>query len=102
MRRTNTLIKVADALMEEPHERHWGYELLRRANIRSGVMYPILGRLLDYGWLEDGWEDREEISEKRPPRRYYKLTPEGELALTRLLADAPADVSLRQLAGRPA
>jgi PadR family transcriptional regulator PadR len=98
MRRTRTLIKVADALMQEPHERHWGYELLRHAGIRSGVLYPILQRLLEYGWLEDGWEDRTEILEKRPPRRYYELTPEGEAALARILAEAPGDIRFRRLA----
>jgi PadR family transcriptional regulator, regulatory protein PadR len=92
---------VADVLMEEPHAQHWGDDISRRGGIRSGVLYPILQRLLDYGWLEDGWEDRAEISDKRPPRRYYELTPEGEAALARVLRDAPADGRFRRLAERP-
>jgi DNA-binding PadR family transcriptional regulator len=47
----------------------------------SGVLYPMLTRMLDEGWVEDGWEDRTTIREKRPPRRYYVLTDKGRLAL---------------------
>ena len=58
MRRTYALIQVALALMDDPTGQHWGYDLSRRAGVRSGVLYPILHRMLDEGWLEDGWETR--------------------------------------------
>jgi PadR family transcriptional regulator PadR len=29
----------------------------------------MLTRMLDEGWVEDGWEDPTTIREKRPPRR---------------------------------
>jgi PadR family transcriptional regulator, regulatory protein PadR len=77
MRRTRALLAVAIALMEDPDGRHWGYELSKRSGIRSGVMYPLLTRLLDEGWLTDGWEDPRLIDQKRPPRRYYQLTEDG-------------------------
>jgi PadR family transcriptional regulator, regulatory protein PadR len=102
MRRTRALIKVVEILMEDPDGQHWGYDLSRRAGVRSGVLYPILQRLLDYGWLEDGWEDRAEISEKRPPRRYYELTAEGGTELARVLKDAHAAAPLGRLTERPA
>jgi PadR family transcriptional regulator PadR len=76
MRRTNAAISVMAALMEDPSARHWGYSLSKRAGVRSGVLYPVLHRMLDEGWLRDGWEDPREI-EGRPPRRYYELTGEG-------------------------
>ncbi|MGA2926119.1 MAG: helix-turn-helix transcriptional regulator [Solirubrobacteraceae bacterium] len=102
MRRTRALIKVVEILMEDPNGQHWGYDISRRAGVRSGVLYPILQRLLDYGWLEDGWEDRAEISEKRPPRRYYQVTAEGQTELARVLKDAYAAAPLGRLAERPA
>lgn len=77
MKLTRSRIAVALALMEDPQARQWGYELCKRAGIRSGVLYPILSRFLEEGWLEDGWEDPREIAEKRPARRYYRLTDEG-------------------------
>jgi PadR family transcriptional regulator PadR len=100
MRRTHALIQVALALMEDPTGRHWGYDLSRRAGVRSGVLYPILHRVLDEGWLEDGWEDPTQLSGKRPPRRYYELTDEGRIALGALLHEARNDARFGALLGR--
>lgn len=72
------------ALMERPQDQHWGYELSKRADIRSGVLYPLLRRMLEERWLEDGWEDRETVK-GRPPRRYYELTDKGREALGAML-----------------
>ena len=88
MRRTTALIKVASVLMEDPGAQHWGYDVSRRAKLRSGVLYPVLKRMLESGWLTDGWEDREAITEKRPPRRYYELTPLGATELSDVLTAA--------------
>ncbi len=100
MRRTHALIQVALALMEDPTGRHWGYDLSRRAGVRSGVLYPILHRMLDQGWLEDGWEDPAKLDGKRPPRRYYELTDEGRIELGALLQEAQSDARFRSLVGR--
>ena len=83
MRRTDTLTKIAAVLMRDPHGRHWGYDTSRAAGVRSGSLYPVLHRLLDAGWLTDGWETPGE--NKRPPRRYYELTDEGRRELGALL-----------------
>jgi PadR family transcriptional regulator PadR len=81
MRRTQAFIAVATALLDEPDDRHWGYELSKRSGVRSGVLYPILTRMLSAGWLTDGWEDPATLSERRPPRRYYELTEAGRTRL---------------------
>jgi PadR family transcriptional regulator, regulatory protein PadR len=94
------LIQVALALMEDPTGRHWGYELSKQAGVRSGVLYPILHRMLDVEWLEDGWEDPAQLKGKRPPRRYYELTDEGRLALGAILQEARNDARFRSLVGR--
>ena len=91
MRTTRSLVQVAVALLEEPAAKHWGYELSRRADVRSGVLYPMLTRMLNEGWLTDGWEDADAIAEKRPPRRYYELTDFGRAELSGLLTRARAD-----------
>jgi PadR family transcriptional regulator, regulatory protein PadR len=91
MRKTHSLIKVIDALLNDPTEQHWGYELSRQSGIRSGVLYPILRRMLEQGWLEDGWEEAGAASRKRPPRRYYKLTGEGEQRMREILAEAESE-----------
>jgi PadR family transcriptional regulator PadR len=81
MRRTRQLAEVAAVLLADPDSRHWGYDLSRKSGVRSGVLYPMLTRMLDEGWLTDGWEDRAQIAEKRPPRRYYELTDLGRREL---------------------
>ena len=76
MKITNSLIQVAVQIMRDPTQRVWGYDLSRQARIRSGVLYPILHRMLEEGWLVDGWEELPLI-DKRPPRRYYQVTTKG-------------------------
>ncbi|WP_222429249.1 PadR family transcriptional regulator [Saccharopolyspora dendranthemae] len=83
--------------MTDPADHHWGYDTAKRAGVRSGVLYPMLTRMLDEGWLTDGWEDPAEIKEKRPPRRYYELTDKGRTELGALLADAQTDVRFGKL-----
>ena len=96
MRRTGSLMAVLDALLAEPDDAHWGYQLRRVTGLRSGVLYPILRRLLEAGWLEDGWEDPAAV-EGRPPRRYYSLTPTGVAKAKAMVLSTPA----RQLPAHP-
>jgi len=91
VRKTYVLIQIALALMDDPLGRHWGYDLMKRAGVRSGVLYPVLQRMLGEGWLTDGWEDAAEVTGRRPPRRYYKLTDKGRSELGALTVDAATD-----------
>lgn len=103
MRKTHALVQVAVALMDEPTGHHWGYELSQKSGVRSGVLYPILGRMLADGWVTDGWEDRDKIDGKRPPRRYYRLTEQGCVELGAVLEQARRDarfVGVPGLVGR--
>ena len=88
---TYPVVKVAMALVADPAGQHYGYDLRKRTGVRSGVLYPVLTRMLDAGWLSDGWEDPDTIERKRPPRRYYEVTTEGRKALTELLDEARTD-----------
>jgi PadR family transcriptional regulator, regulatory protein PadR len=98
VRRTYSLVQVAMALMANGSARHWGYELSRESGVRSGVMYPTLQRMLEAGWLTDGWEDQPQSGRaKRPSRRYYELTDEGKAALGAVIADARRDVRFAPL-----
>jgi PadR family transcriptional regulator, regulatory protein PadR len=91
MRQTYALVQLATALMSDPAGKHWGYELSRQSGIRSGVMYPLLARLLDKEWLEDGWEEADPAKKKRPPRRYYEVTDLGRIELGAVLQAARSD-----------
>jgi PadR family transcriptional regulator, regulatory protein PadR len=101
VRKTFALVQVALALMADAGSRHWGYELSRQSGVRSGVMYPILQRMLNEGWLADGWEDQVRVGKaKRPPRRYYKLTDAGRVALGAVIAEARRDTRFAPLLSR--
>ena len=100
MRRTHALVQVAIALLDGDGKgaRQWGYDLGKRARVRSGVLYPILQRLLDEGWLADGWETQDEVV-GRPPRRYYELTDQGRRGLGGVVEDARLDERFAALFG---
>ncbi len=83
-------------MMSDPEGRHWGYELSKQAGVRSGVLYPVLHRLLDEEWLRDGWEEMTGPGRRRPPRRYYEITDEGRRQMGAVLAEARQD---RRFAG---
>ncbi|MDR2565919.1 MAG: PadR family transcriptional regulator [Bifidobacteriaceae bacterium] len=102
MRMTHSLVQVAVALMEAPDDRHWGYELSQSSGVRSGVMYPLLTRMLNEGWLADGWEDAEETGGSRPPRRYYTLTDKGRTGLGGVLRRAETEARFAPFFGGPA
>jgi PadR family transcriptional regulator len=100
MRKTHALVQVAMVLLDDPASRRWGYELSKRSGVRSGVLYPMLTRMLDEGWLTDGWEDPTSIQDKRPPRRYYALTSKGWRELGAVLQQARHDARFADLRWR--
>mgnify|MGYP000450412818 CR=1 FL=1 len=57
-----------------------GYDLSRRAGIKSGTLYPLLIRLEGQGYLEAEWQPSTEPG--RPPRHAYRLTEAGRALAT--------------------
>ena len=55
---------------------------LKAANliVVEGTLYPLLTRLKKEGLLSYEWQE----STQGPPRKYYALTPEGEIFLQEL------------------
>ena len=70
----HTLVLLA-ALMQRPRAWHYGYEVSRTTELKSGTLYPILIRLCERGMLESKWQPAAE--EGRPPRHTYRLTAAG-------------------------
>jgi DNA-binding PadR family transcriptional regulator len=54
---------------------HYGYDLSRATDLKSGTLYPILMRLEAQGWLEARWEDA--LQPGKPARHLYRLTGLG-------------------------
>lgn len=91
MRLTHALVQVATAIGNSPDERLWGYQVSQKTKLASGVLYPVLHRMLERGWVEDGWEELSPAMEKRPRRRYYVVTDLGHRELGLVLDRARRD-----------
>ena len=60
----------------------FGFEIMDATGLTSGSVYPTLDKLESLGYLVSHWEDvKKARRDKRPPRRYFALTPEGAAVL---------------------
>jgi PadR family transcriptional regulator, regulatory protein PadR len=75
------------ALLADPSRERYGLDLSKEAGLPSGTIYPILARLEASGWIDSEWEDIDPVAEGRRPRRYYRLTGEGEAAARSVLEE---------------
>lgn len=63
-----------------------GFDILEETGLTSGTVYPALERLETLGLASSSWEDaRRARTEKRPPRRYFEITPAGKAELVEAL-----------------
>ena len=85
--RSRTLgITTATILLTIQQGTRYGFDIIEQTGLPSGTVYPSLGRLKRLGYLEAEWEDRGTATrERRPRRRYYRVTPEGAAELRRAL-----------------
>jgi DNA-binding PadR family transcriptional regulator len=83
---------ILEALLCQPLEWRYGYDLAKLVGLSSGTLYPILIRLHDKGLLEAKWMEPERLG--RPARHAYRLSSDG-LAFARQLAAQPADAARR-------
>jgi DNA-binding PadR family transcriptional regulator len=74
------------AILSQLDDARYGYALMKRMSdkgleIDQGTLYPLLRRLESRGFLESEWQV------EGSPRRYYKLSKEGEEMLPALKAE---------------
>ncbi len=81
-------LALLGALTQRPRAWHYGYDLSRLTQMKSGTLYPILIRLCERGMLESKWQSA--TQEGRPPRHMYRLTAAGVLFARDSLAAQPA------------
>ncbi|UWP86759.1 PadR family transcriptional regulator [Dactylosporangium fulvum] len=92
MRITVPTARVLAALLAAAHADHYGLDLMHRAELASGTLYPILNRLTEAGWLERRWEEIDPAAAGRPARRFYRLTAEGAVQARQCLAELRAQL----------
>lgn len=77
-------VRVLRALVEGSR---YGFDVMDATGLPSGTVYPILGRLERDGHVRSRWEDPKVArGERRPPRKYYRVTEEGRELLAEALA----------------
>jgi PadR family transcriptional regulator PadR len=93
-------VSVLSALVAQPEEWRYGYELGREVGLKAGSLYPILIRLSERELLDARWEEHSGESAGRPPRHLYRLTGAGREyagALAPVASRAPAARARREL-----
>lgn len=75
VRMTMATKAVLRALLDGASEDLYGLAVMEWTRLGSGVVYPILTRLEERGWVEARWEADQPAG--RPRRCYYKLTTWG-------------------------
>ncbi|MFF0191068.1 PadR family transcriptional regulator [Streptomyces sp. NPDC005244] len=87
-RLTPAVVRLLQAFLEDPEAPHFGAEMIKKAHVSSGSLYPALRRFEGAGWVVGQTEDIDPSAAGRPARRYYTLTPlgarEAHLALAEL------------------
>jgi DNA-binding PadR family transcriptional regulator len=78
---------LALAALSRLKEEQYGYSLRKELSecgleVDEGTLYPLLRRLESQGLLQSRWQ----LEEGRP-RRYYRLSPQGEAVLEALSND---------------
>jgi PadR family transcriptional regulator PadR len=87
VRITATVGKVLRVFLDDVTETRYGYELMQRTGLASGTLYPILARLEAAGWLVSDLENIKPDAERRPARRFYRITAAAaEMARDELIA----------------
>jgi PadR family transcriptional regulator PadR len=75
------------AVLAELRQEQYGYTLRKSLeehgiSMDEGTLYPLLRRLESQGLLASEWREQDKRN-----KRFYRLSPQGEVMLTQLLLD---------------
>jgi PadR family transcriptional regulator PadR len=95
--KTKNAVRVLEAFLDDPTKEVHGFRLVESLKIKSGVLYPLLIRYENIGWLESHWEKSDAPG---PRKRLYRLTAEGAPAARRFVSEARlSSIRPRKLGG---
>ncbi|MCX5239811.1 PadR family transcriptional regulator [Streptomyces prunicolor] len=86
------LVLIAQELMIDPAKPRHGYDLMKKTKLSSGALYTVLHQLEAAGWVARETEIVDTSAAKRPARKIYTLTDEGERAVRLELAEFRAQL----------
>jgi PadR family transcriptional regulator, regulatory protein PadR len=77
------LSHTAAMILQSIHAGHiYGFSVMATTGLPSGTVYPAMRRLERDGYIASKWEQQSIAdAEQRPPRKYYRVTRAGKLAL---------------------
>jgi PadR family transcriptional regulator PadR len=81
MKMTAPLERVLRAFLADPSARRYGYDLMKAASLKSGTLYPLLGRLEQEKLVSSAWETPQQDGQR--PRRGHRDGPAGTCAALR-------------------
>ena len=93
--------RILASLMTDPTAEWSGAEIAPLSKLKSGTLYPALIRMHRFGWLSWRWEDVEPAEAKRPRKRLYRLTAEGERFAQELTERTPATAQTSKALKQP-
>lgn len=65
----------------------YGFDIADQTGLATGTVYPALSGLERRGYVEADWEEEETAhADRRPARKYYRVTQEGRAALREALS----------------
>lgn len=76
-RPNKNFIKVITPFLTKTSAKYSGYDICKKANLRTGVVYPLLNELSKKSWLSFEWETCPAEEIKGPRRKLYQITPAG-------------------------
>lgn len=80
VRITATVGRVLRAFLDDVSEPRYGFELMQKTGLASGTLYPILARLEAADWLTSHLEEIDPAIERRPARRFYRISQSAAAA----------------------
>lgn len=99
---TKQTVRLLEAFRSDLNREWHGFDLMEKAELPSGTIYPILHRLLEDEWLSSSRERIDPRREGRPKRRLYRLTGLGEREASALIErPAPAREEGRAILREP-
>lgn len=84
---SKTFLKIITPFIHDTEAQYSGYDICKRTNLRTGVVYPMLYTLLAKSWLSVEWEKTSASDRSGPRRKLYKITSEGAKNGRKLIND---------------
>jgi len=75
--------------------RRYGFEIMEATGLPSGTIYPALRRLEKSGLIRSDWDSAATAESQGPPRKYYRVTRDGKVALEAAGKRFPAVAQLK-------